>query len=675
MAVTSTGIAASDTGRMRVELEWSAALDRLLLGMVVCAVVVLPSLFAWQQYRATGGYLFYSNAFDEPTYLSYDGAMITRSVTRWAEYAVVWLHRAGMSGGYVNLVFDAVFPAATVVILRALCRLLLLSPLESLVFPLVVVASPVLFGYSDPYYARLYNLNFYSRGLSWIAMPQAYYPPLFRTPEPQVSLCLASVAAYFALRRRSYVPAILVAPVLYPFVSVPFGFVVLCLLISGRLQTAIASPWKRSIAAALAGCLVVGCGIALYSRLIARGTGLAEFLPATRLPLISATGVAALLLYVSIRRRLPDTLREPMLFLALAPMVASNTQIVSGLLEQPNNFEQSFGVLVLGVMLALVIVGARPWLLVSTAFACCALLALYATHIFAVNAWALQRIPPSTELIEALRREPESLVIGDPDLADMYSLMLPRTHFSALARSQTLRAEARGAGEPGTAARFQNYQCVKQAIAATDLADVVPSSTVAVLDQGFRYLGQDFPLIHLRRRTTFNQYFDPDEMPRQCRSRRLQAFPDLRLGQPVAGARLIDELASSGRWRRVPAGAELVTPEADGAYAATAHLSPQRSSARWFDVRAQLTVALGCVGVGVLTPDQREFVALAAIAAGPRPRTTDVLFVADSDPRGRLVVVRNCSARGASQATISSVDVFPVNSVGVRTVPTAPTSF
>ena len=57
----------------RLRAFWAA-----LLGVLI----VLPNLFAFAQARATGGYLFYANAFDEPTYLSYDGAMLTRSLTQ-----------------------------------------------------------------------------------------------------------------------------------------------------------------------------------------------------------------------------------------------------------------------------------------------------------------------------------------------------------------------------------------------------------------------------------------------------------------------------------------------------------------------------------------------------------------------------------------------------------------
>ena len=53
--------------------------DRVLWAVLLSALVILPNLFALEQLRATGGYLFYANAFDETTYLSWDGARMARS--------------------------------------------------------------------------------------------------------------------------------------------------------------------------------------------------------------------------------------------------------------------------------------------------------------------------------------------------------------------------------------------------------------------------------------------------------------------------------------------------------------------------------------------------------------------------------------------------------------------
>jgi hypothetical protein len=223
-------------------MTWQRALWVALLG----ALIVLPNLFAFEQFRATNGYLFYVNAFDEPTYLSYDGAMMTRSPTHAAEYLIVGLHNLGVSGGYINLLFDLIFPVLIVTFLRRIALLVGFSALESIVYPFLIVALPVLFGYSNPYYATLFNRNYASWTLSWITLPQAYYPPFFRTPEPQSSLLLLAIATYAALKRQSYLIALGAAAIVYPLVGVPYAFVTLCLLIADKSRRMVDSQvWAR----------------------------------------------------------------------------------------------------------------------------------------------------------------------------------------------------------------------------------------------------------------------------------------------------------------------------------------------------------------------------------------------------------------------------------------------
>jgi len=168
-----------------------------------------------------------------------------------------------------------------------------------------------------------------------------------------------------------------------------------------------------------------------------------------------------------------------------------------------------------------------------------------------------------------------------------------------------------------------------------DAPDAVGPGAFALMDRGFQYLNQDFPLIHLNRRKEFTQYFDPTEAPRRCTSRQLEIFPALVLGQELGSA---------------PAQGAVVTPQQQWAYASVQALNDGsqsgRSAARLLDVRANLTVSQGCVGVGVLTPDQSAFVNETAITAGQRARVADLLFEAGGRPH--WFVVRNCSPDGAS---------------------------
>ncbi|MEP7309710.1 MAG: hypothetical protein ABJA98_29735 [Acidobacteriota bacterium] len=629
---------------------------RWLWWILLGGLTVLPSLFAIRQYQWTG-HLFYANAFDEPTYLSYDGARVTASSTHLAEHLVVILHRLGLSGGGINLLLDIVCPMVVVVFLRRLAVVLGFSMLEATVYPFAVIAIPLLFGYTNPYYATLYNANYNSSGLSWVTLPQAYYPPFLRTPEPQLSLCALAIATWIGVRRRSFVVPFAVSPFVYAFVGVPYAFIVLALFLHHRGAVIARNPAVRGAISIALSYLAIAVVLRIAHSVLVAGTQMADYLPSTHLPLVSGTGVAGLLVFAIVRTKLAPSHRMPALVLAVAPLAVVNTQLVAGFFEQPNNLEQNFGVVALAIVcvLALRTLGRGRFQLLASAAVCCALLAAYSSHVFAVNASVWQRERLSDSLLDALRHQPESLVIGDPDLADLFSLVAPGVHFSALARSQAL-PEA-GSGRTSTAQRFENYQCVKRLLRAIQPPVVNPDVFVE-LDRVFRFLNQDFPLIHLNRPHRLRQYFDPAQEPDNCSSRHLAIFPAVALS---------DEL------ERVNLPAEVRTPAPQWAYAAQIALSGQTSRkgrpGGRINVRTTLAVTGGCVGVGVLTPDQRTFVSHTEITSSPETTVADLVFEETDQPH--WLVLRNCSAAGASTALVGQAQIFRVIGVTVRPLTTS----
>ncbi len=633
------------------------ALDRWLWAALLGVLIVVPNLFALRQLFATGGYLFYTNAFDESTYLSYDGALLTRSLTHAAEYLVVALHKLGVSGGYTNLLFDVISPVVTVILLRHLATKLGFSTLESVVYPFVVVALPVAFGYSNPYYSRLFDFNYNSSGLSWVTLPQAYYPPFFRTPEPQLSLAVVALATTVAIRWRSYLVALAIVPFIYPFVGIPYMFIVLGLMVHDRLATRVGNGARRTALSALAGYLAIAGTVFTFYVLFVRRTTLADFLPPTHLPLLSGTGLVAIAIYLLVRSRLEHRLRVPALLFALAPTAAANTQLIAGFLQAPHNLEQNFGVIALAVVIVLALhtSGGRAWVAVAAAGVACCLLGVYSVKVFAVNASMLQQLPISKQLLDELETDPESLVFDNPDLADVFALVAPRLHFSALAHSQTLPSPVGVTGVASTAERFQNYLCVKQELSAAGPADAISPATLDALDHGFRYLNQDFPLIHLDRKSQFRTFFDPTEEPRACPPRTLRIFPAFVLGQEF------------GKVLRPWA---VTTPAQQWAYGSVVELTPEVASARvvnrFVDIRATVTVTRGCLSVGVLTPDQRSFLSQTAVMSGDAPQVVDSLV--ESAARPGWIVLSNCSADGASAGSVQAVRMFPVESVTTRSV-------
>src|SRR3954468_9613626 len=153
-------------------------------------------------------------------------------------------------------------------------------------------------------------------------------------------------------------------------------------------------------------------------------------------------------------------------------------------------------------------------------------------------------MPISKDLVDRLRQEPESVVIADADLADIFSLIAPRLHFSAMASSQTLRSPDGSTDGTTTADRFQNYLCVKRLLSQQQDVPSIDPAVFGVLDRGFRYLHQDFPLIHLNRKSEFTPVFDPTEAPARCLPRPLRIFPALVLGPQLGQAQLPETITT-----------------------------------------------------------------------------------------------------------------------------------
>ncbi len=180
------------------------------------------------------------------------------------------------------------------------------------------------------------------------------------------------------------------------------------------------------------------------------------------------------------------------------------------------------------------------------------------------------------------------------------------------------------------------------------------------MDHVFRFLNQDFPLSHLNRRHEFTQFFDPSQGPTRCPTRQLQIFPALALREQPVRVALPDSVR---------------TPAQQWAYAAQVAL-PEETAANGrpgerINVRIAVTVTGGCVGAGVLTPDQRAFVSHAEMVSSPETRVTDLVF--DETEQPHWLVLRNCSADGASSALVRQTQVFRVDGVTVRPfTPNAP---
>src|SRR4029079_1885998 len=103
------------------------------------------------------------------------------------------------------------------------------------------------------------------------------------------------------------------SPLVYAFVGVPYTFIVLALFLYHRAAVIVSSPAVRGALSIALSYLAIAVVLRIAHSVLITGTQLADYLPSTHLPLVSGTGVAALLLFAIVRSRLERSHRVPAL--------------------------------------------------------------------------------------------------------------------------------------------------------------------------------------------------------------------------------------------------------------------------------------------------------------------------------------------------------------------------
>ena len=334
------------------------------------AIIILPNLFPLYQLFRTEGYLFYQNAFDEYSYLSYEFASYGTGFLRFSRYSVKWLHELGFPPGYINFIFDLVCPGIIGYFIFKIFILLGFAKNKSLLAAILILLIPILFGGSNPVYSKIFYSTLPSGWVYWLAMPEAYYPPFYRTPEPQFSYLLMVFAVYHSIKRKTFIPLYLAAPFLYGFLRVPYLFIVFSCHLSeiNKKYNFVRTKYSNWLIG-IASYVLVSILIGLFYEFALKDVLKADFFPTTRLPLFSGTFVICLLILKFLPRHCKKEHSSFYAFVVAAPLVAVNTQIISGFISQPINFEQSFGVVCVSFLATVFILSfkERKWILLASA--------------------------------------------------------------------------------------------------------------------------------------------------------------------------------------------------------------------------------------------------------------------------------------------------------------------
>ena len=486
-------------------------MSNFLFIMMVFIALVLTNLYPINQAIQNSGYIFYTNAYDESAYLQYDFSIASQSIlSRLPQYFVTFAHNAGLSGGWINLTFDIVTLTGCLILVKMILKQFGYSSKQANLSSFVINFLPLLFSGLNPVVNNIFNLNISSGWIYWITVPQAYFLPIYRSPEPQVSIIILLLGIYFSLRWKSFIPLCLCILFLYSFVKIPVLFITLAIYLKQKFNG------LKSYLSILISFMFISSILGFYLNFFAiKNRDVSQVLVASHYPLISFTSSMCLLLYFTFYRSISNQLKYPALVICLAPLAAVNHQIISGWITAPNGFEQNFDVYCISTILSLIVIEKSIYSLIALAISF-SMLCFSSNQVFSMNNQANQGLPIDEKLLTALKSDSANVAINDIDLAQRLSMVFPRQHFTALALGRTYSVFAEKS--------FKDYQCVKERIIKDPRLNSQFKNTFKQLDKAYTYEHEDFILLHLGRKKSFSVKRDPTQHSSNCSSSNLQYF-------------------------------------------------------------------------------------------------------------------------------------------------------
>jgi hypothetical protein len=458
--------------------------------------VLIGATVAYPVYEAlhNGGYAYYMNGLDESTYLQYDFSRLTQGPTRPGQYLVTLGHQMGLSGGWIDASYDVFSIVAIALLCRIIFRTIGWSPERASVGAALMLVLPTLVSTVNPIVAWIHNWNISSQMIYWLNVPESFQPVILRTPEPQFSLVLLAVGTLIGLRTRTFWPVYAALPFLYPFVAVPAAYVALAC----DLRRRFAFSKFRTIVPLGISYIAIGVVSLLYYKIL-MPVAIRDVLVDTRLPLLSMTSVFAFILLFSFKRWIDEKYFFFLLALALAPLAASNQQIISGHLAQPDNYEQYFGCFAVAIVAIFSFADRARWQWIALALG--TLFFLRTSYVtFKSSAQTIATLPLTPALLNALKYQPERTVVDDIRLAGVLSMIYPKEKSTALGYEQSFIGMA--------AKTIEHYRCIKRQILIDHPNNKILLADLSLLDGAYEYGGANVPIINIFRKKDFKILWD-----------------------------------------------------------------------------------------------------------------------------------------------------------------------
>ena len=311
------------------------------IAYILIFLIVSSWVIPWFIAICTSEQLMYVNAWDEETYLTYQGGWgaLNLSGYRTDGLIILMFQYLGLSGAETNFIFDVIVTPFTILLIsKAMVncgvKLKLAVPLSFiLLFP------SVLFNSANPLVNLLTNIP----GDIFFAGKEGYNSAL-RTPEPQFSLLLISISFYMFSRNKKIL--MLICPIffVYPFLTISYIFLVLLYYINRihevkRNSLMVFILGSISLYITIAVCLIIvdKLGALNYFKLTASGHFQYSHLP--HIPVISVVMIPLVLLqWIKKSPKEANTYHLNIVAIYIIILLVANLNVVSGYLISYKNF-------------------------------------------------------------------------------------------------------------------------------------------------------------------------------------------------------------------------------------------------------------------------------------------------------------------------------------------------
>lgn len=310
---------------------------------------IIPLLYAY----FNSDFLLYVNAWDEETYLTYQGAIGTLKIPGYFLFAYITLffQNIGISGSVENVIFDLFLIPLMIFMLYRIFVNYTDKQFYAFLFAVIVLFSSVLFNYANPLLSNLYPL----RDLRFFMFGYENYASLLRTPNPQVSYFLLTVTLYFFQKTKKKILLFLPLPFIYFYVAVPYFYFLFIYVFITFFKKKITI--KNLVISSLIAYSIIALGLILMDKLFLENSEIAMnsfvYLKTRQFffPLNAVVTLVFLLVQYFFYRQQKNeyllTLVYLQVYLFISFVFMGNFQLISGyLLSYKNYYDYSFSIMI-----------------------------------------------------------------------------------------------------------------------------------------------------------------------------------------------------------------------------------------------------------------------------------------------------------------------------------------